>query len=215
MKWIGLATAVETLRQRRAQSVVGAARTRSSQEGRGGWATWSNTYCHPVSAEARHAGRVPSPQHFGGCGSWLGTAPLCTQKGWGRGQAAPCSPGAEQRLFTNSRKGISCVSLLASQPRAMTVGAYLSSLIYLFGKQSLAALASVSIKTPSVPSLPASLMAQLCVLLFEPSQGLLERVKPRSYCSVCPIHPLTTFCSSNRCSVKWVLLCLMVSPTPL
>lgn len=96
----------------------------------------------------------------------------------------------------------------------MTVGACLSSPIYLFGKQSLAAVASASIKTPSAASLPAFLTAQLRTLLFEPRQGLLERVKMCSYCSVCLIHPLTTFCSSNRCSVKWVLLCLVVYPHP-
>lgn len=85
------------------------------QEGKDGRATWPNIHCHPVCAEAGHAGRVPPRQHFGDYGSQIGTAPLCTQKGWGRGQAAPCSPGAEQRLSTNSRKGISCVSLPASQ----------------------------------------------------------------------------------------------------
>jgi len=136
------------------------------------------------------------------------------QKGQGQEQAAPHSPGAKQRLSTNSRKLISWLSPSAIQPGAMAVGAYLSSLVYLFGKQLLAVLASTSIKTPSAPFLPASLTAQLQVLLFEPSQGLLQRLKPPSYCSLCSAHPLTNFCSSNRCSVKWVLLCLMVSPTP-
>lgn len=213
-KWVGLVTAVGTLRRHRPQSVVRAARSRSSQEGRDGWATWPNTCCHPVSAEAGHVGRDPPPQHFWGCGSRRGSAPLCMLKGWGQQQAASHSPGAEQRLPTNSRKLISCVSPPANPPRAMAVGAYLSTLIYLLGKQSLAAPASVSIKTPLAPSLPACLTTQLHVLLFEPSQPSLERVKPSSYCFLHPIHPLNTFCSANRCCVTWVLLCLMVFPPP-
>lgn len=53
----------------------------------------------------------------------------------------------------------------------------LSIFFYFFGKQSLAALASLNIKTPSSPSLPASLTTWLHALLSEPTQGLLERVK--------------------------------------
>lgn len=67
--------------------------------GRNGWVTWPNTHHHPVSAEAGCSGRVPPPQPFGGCGSQLGTAPLCTQKGHGLlEQSKGFPPTAEEVL---------------------------------------------------------------------------------------------------------------------
>lgn len=97
---VGLATAVEILRHCRAQSMVRAARTRLSQEGREGWAT-----CHPVSAEAGHAGRS-TPEFWGLC-ELAGHSTAAHTEGMGSGQAAPCSP--EAKALHQQQQGVSAV----------------------------------------------------------------------------------------------------------